>query len=69
MIISMYTKKAFDKIQHVFILFKLNEIIIEGYFINMMKYIYEYIYIIYIYLCVYIYVYPPKYTSCLMGKH
>lgn len=58
MIISMYTKKAFDKIQHIFIFFKLNEIIIEEYFINMMKYIYEYIYTLYIYtfVCIYMYI-------------
>lgn len=34
---SVYAKKSFDKIQYVFVIFKCNETVLEGYFLNMMK--------------------------------
>ena len=41
MIISIDTEKAFDKIQHPFMMKKLNKLGIEGNFLNLMQNIYE----------------------------
>ena len=41
MIISIYAEKAFDKIQHPFLIKTLNKVGIEGAFLNIIKAIYE----------------------------
>ena len=41
MIISIDAKKAFDKIQHTFLIKTLSKVGIEGAFLNMIKVIYE----------------------------